>query len=851
MLQSVLAFLAVLFATAVLPANIRAQKPPDSANRVVAQGSWDDAVSRARKAVKQSGGKTASAAIANSRPAPGAASNPADTVRRFLEAQAAGDAGGMLALAALDGMKAADETRLRAAIGNVCSKITLRNLKFDPVAVGTSSGGNYALVRFKYSFVGVGKDGEAPEAGGDIALLARSGDEWKIRHIVPDELLTLETFNSVAAPDAAAAAAFQPAAGRYRIVNAVHYQNAPAAGFARVQAKSQPTPPPGLVNLPEINRAINESINTWRVDEGKLTRDGVYSAFGQIPIVGDTVSNGYTIYERLKTLFVELPTDIREGNLEASMMDVGLLGWGVLQVLAEPFPGLDSMADGVEAVMDQRRYNAVQRYKYIMALKKLKTMDFRAEKKYLFLRSTTRNAPARTGDHIARAAYNDWHGKWPAMGKMFFLSDEFLRRDPRIAFDIGAEWALKKSENETLFLAAKAIGGRTASLKSFDDEVAYLPVRLTHMATRDASSGDKVLRDFQPPGKSPVVIYTLTCNRGKQKVAVELTDGTRTEPVEVENRAYNAITGVRFGIPDGKQADKIRMKVGERLDSVRLASVLAPDPQFKLTPPDLTGLVCADTNLAGSALVDIEANGKWPNASLSIVAKRPGTAMYEVKYDGAIGVPKVNQSIPIEIEGEEPKADFVWVLTEIRRRGLHAKDEPESKGDAVSMTGSDTSYGRNWIGKIKKQGANGRLVEVPYSASVSASWNLPERMIPGQTVTINMSLSTSSSGPEVCSSLNALMPDWKSRKPTPKVTGAAGAFSFSPNLGMENLKAESNGGGQNKSATLVVPESLSIDGASVQFSFSVMVYSCGATSMTDAANLETRRVFEYTCKKAR
>ena len=126
--------------------------------------------------------------------------------------------------------------------------------------------------------------------------------------------------------------------------------------------------------------------HTWRADEGKITRDLAYSAFGRIPLVGDLVANGYTAMERLQTLAVELPADVRAGDIKTSLLDLSLVAWGGVQVVAEVVPGFDNLTDLGETFLQSARDEMARQRAYWQLLAALQRGDHLRAPKYLFLR---------------------------------------------------------------------------------------------------------------------------------------------------------------------------------------------------------------------------------------------------------------------------------------------------------------------------------------------------------------------------------------------------------------------------------------------------------------------------------
>lgn len=765
------------------------------------------------------------------------AASPEGVVQRVLEAQVRGNVDAMMREAATGMFEPRQTAQAQQLLKTVASKLSFSGLDFQVVATGRDTTGKYALVRYRYSCTIAAGGEQFAQSGGSMALLVRTPDGWKLYSIVPDELLTLEVFEQHAQ---GAAHAFSGGGHSPALFRAAPH---PAAILV---AQNRTTPQsPGLVDVQRLNSAVNRSIKSFHVDEGKAARDAFYSAWGTVPIVGDIVSSGYTIYERIRTVTVELPENARAGNLQAVMMDIGITAWGVVQCIAEPIPVLDTATDKVELLLDQAKYNMTQRHNYLLLYRKVLTADYRNDPKYLFLRPSRRQLLREGQDSaLVSTRHEQWHGRWPALKSLTILSDHLLRVNHPLVFDVGTELRVQKSESESIFNIARRLGARTARVPPFDDEVAYLPVRLTGQAARDASSGAAVLQNFRTTG-IPYVSYDVTCTRGVQKLVVAMADGSRTEPVEVENLVFNAVTDIEIELPGGRRAADFKMKTGERVSGARLVPVMAPHPRHKIVPPELTGLPCARRGLVGEKLLGLTQSGKWPAATLSLEGREPGVGAIELELPGE-GNMRLLQGVPFEVTGPRKAATVEWVLTRIGRQERYARDGGDSRGEALTPVGTDLAHRGSWSGKYKVRNAAGQYVDVTYQVNTSATWDPPSVLVPGETVTIGFGGSVSSTGPKLCATVTAMLPDWK---PGPKPTPRPGVFDFSPSVPiLKSVKLE-NGGSGRESVSLLVPDHGA--GASVQMGFSMRVYSCGATSMTDANSLEVSRVFEYTSRAAK
>ena len=771
---------------------------------------------------------------------------PWATVRSFIEAQGRGDAEAMLALTAQDRLSADQKQKLRDHTTRLAAKVRFEDVQLDVVAQSPAGDASMALVRFTLTCVVKSGGVAIPQSGGNLALLMQEKDGWKVYNIVADMPLSLEVFeNSPPAPAARkVASTFVPTAYS-PILEALRRHDPAYNGSAVRPTLAQYATPPkqeGLYDLKRVNEEFNKAVNTWRVDEGKLTRDTVGSAFGTVPIMGDVVSNAYTVWERGKTLFVELPESVSTGNVEAALLDITLIAWGGVQIVAEVVPGLDTASDAVEASIDQYRYNATQRFNYLNVMKMLQKADFKSLRKYLIMRFTQENDSARKPNHLSSRGYEDWHGKWPALKSLTFLSDEYMRRDPRVWFEVGAEIQIKKTDNETLFEAASKMGARTERTGKYDDQIVYIPLRLNALAASDASRGDAVLQDFALREDSRYIAYRLTCTRGKQQIAVRLSDGTQTQPLLIENLVFNAVENLRWQVGDKSPTDRLKIKEGEDLRDVKLVAVLSSSAG-KVTAPQITGLPCFMPRVKTPQLLGLTSSGQWPSATMTLKGLAAGPAEVEVVLAKGTDTPLRNVLLKVEVEGKPKSGGKHWTLKEVRRRGLGGKQEGETKSSGGDMGASLTR-----TGKYTKTNEQNRPVQVSYDHTASGSWSVPSVMIPGQSVSISVNASHSSTGPAGETAVILTYPGWDAASAPPKKTGNAvggNPFGGVPLKVLGNKSAVAvSGASASESVTLRVPSDLPA-GASTSISVSLYERSVGATRMTDSANLVARRTFVY------
>jgi hypothetical protein len=614
-----------------------------------------------------------------------------DALRTLLDAQGRGDLAAMRAAVSSVGLDAAQLQQLDAAVRRG-PRLRFRDLELIPHAVGIS--GDFALLRYQYRMTVQDAAGESPQAGGNIALLARESGGWKVQQIFVDEALTLASYRRVAGPDP-----------RPRPTSVAATCATPERG-------------PGLIDPDEFRQQANAAIDAWHVDEGKLTRDAVYSAVGHIWLAGDWISNGYTAYERLKTLTVELPADVWAGNTKAALLDMSLMAWGGVQVVAELVPYVDHLTDVAESSLESWRYNAVQRFNYLELLRQLDSADYAKLPKYLILRKTSaaQSALIRSSLHLDRVA--DWHGRWPALRGIDILSDALLRTDPRLVFGVGVELRILKSENETHFALARDLGLPTARSGPYDDEIAYVPLNLTRRVKGDSSSGDGVLGDFTMPPRIPLVHYRTSCSRGEMTLQLLMEDLTSTEPVRVRNLPFNLIRGAHLVGGPFDQSHGGQLQAGQRVDGIRIQAELLPaDRGLTVVPPEILKSECVGHRQLNPEVLAVDTVGAWPSMTLTLQGLAAGTSTLQFHFAAKRTLPALVVSLPVSVVDPPVAAavtiDGEWTMrltlmhtTRARTKRPQTEAERRAARDSLNLSGDSSApvFGDSAIVRVRLHG---------------------------------------------------------------------------------------------------------------------------------------------------
>ncbi len=169
-------------------------------------------------------------------------SEPADVVKRAMEAQVRGDIDGFLAECSTGSHSPEEIDGARELLGLVRDNVVLSNLEFTPLATGYGDLGTMAVVRAWVTVTAQAPDGTHQVTNGALAFLEKVEGVWKILHIVPDDLLNQQLYEESAHNSAAASGFRHPPGRQRRQPGGVQQepQSTPQHGFrGRVQARPQ------------------------------------------------------------------------------------------------------------------------------------------------------------------------------------------------------------------------------------------------------------------------------------------------------------------------------------------------------------------------------------------------------------------------------------------------------------------------------------------------------------------------------------------------------------------------------------------------------------------------------------
>ena len=600
------------------------------------------------------------------------AAEPAAAVRAFLEAQVAEDIDRALAYTALDGASPAARQEARRVLEVIAAKTDSANLQFKDLATAYGRQGNYAIVRCLHSATVRTATETDSSTVGSLVITRRYEDGWKVAQFIVDDLMNAEL--------------------EYRSAVAQRTTGLVLASNQTGQAVSGE-----LKSEAELSELLSTKLNNYYFDESKTMMNELFSIAGWIPIVGDLISNAYTLQQTISTIIYDLIPAYRSGDLGMYQIAKAQVASGIIQMTVEVVPFLDTVADQVGTVLDNQKHR-IKQVRSMSRLKfRLQTADLDGPKKYLYLHNEPIYADPETGfktggrDNIAFEYYDDRRFKPAPLKKIVFLSDTPLREWKTIGFDLGYYFTIKQSDSEALFAAATDAGFPVHAISGMiaDYEV-YIPMKLnTVTASGPLVVGEMPLSQLElnPQGTVALPIesrgtpilqearlvtgsnhdrhlqFRITHRAGpNQTIQIELTRGqTRwTQPLEIENRVFNEIEGVlvkELSPGENFPVNNAKIPRGEEL----VFQVFGDTRAAKLRPPMIQDLIQLDCGSADDTIASAEL-GDFPDGLLWITGKRNGlTAVgFRFMWANQDGVNPIEDDIEVEVSGEGD-----WVLSDI------------------------------------------------------------------------------------------------------------------------------------------------------------------------------------------
>jgi hypothetical protein len=348
------------------------------------------------------------------------------------------------------------------------------------------------------------------------------------------------------------------------------------------------------------------------------------------------------VYDTLDNSVAAISEIWKNGLTGISLIKVKQVGVGILQIVTEPIPGLDTQADMVQASLEQLGYNlevARALNEVRTALGKLTLAEIKVNPRFyqgpqlLLTRPAGMEVEPETENPVTYS-----YGIPP--GRVRFTAPHVLEQV--ISFQVVGELPFDAGSPAVPLI--RKVGGQVR------DGVYYLPVDVTFLVEEDVSRFDAILDHydrFRSPGStSGLVQWVATCRRGTQELAVRLRNGERTTPLVVVNEYMNEITSL--GI-QGMADIPITLRVGQSLGGLRVIGTSSRlEERFW---PDLTGRgECLDMAIAEPRVAELTRGG-----TVTLTGRSAGQTRWNLLLGGSdfgLGWPEVRKSVDVKVEGD-------------------------------------------------------------------------------------------------------------------------------------------------------------------------------------------------------
>ncbi|MBI5280858.1 MAG: hypothetical protein HY858_04180 [Candidatus Solibacter usitatus] len=542
--------------------------------------------------------------------------SPELVLQQALEAQARGDLDALFSYAALDLFPEKNVAVARQVFGALRENVSLSNFVFVEHGVCYSEQGNVALVRAEVSFTLDGPGGySTADSNGITAVLVLRDGQWKIVRLNPDSLIDQMLLDGER--DAA---------------------QTPAAAIGRA---AYPAPRPAALTPRQANQMLKLMLKTDHFDEKTFLKDLGEVLVGEVPLVGDAaamIASAVELGINTKEFVEEVTSNGVSGIALGKATQMAL---GAVQIITEPIPGVDAMADAVSMFASQATFDAeVKRAaRGLMASLRDEFRRFnpllyplpKALYKYPdgveFVYATAEEAPPRAfGPPLKRIV----------LGKGRVVS-------AKLPFVVIGELQIE----EALAKAIAKLGAREAGGKF------YFPMNLSAQVMKPGDSaafvndGDSTVaylgRTSSVKGAAASVVLQPGCEPGLAKFFLQLGIGEATEPVEAENRVINQITRlVIAGVPE----TGLTLAPAEKRDSLKVMG--ASDSLPSADWPELTRLKgCFSVFVADTAIATVE-----QPLTLTVTGVKEGKTALTLVRPAAIfttSVGEVSSDIPVTV----------------------------------------------------------------------------------------------------------------------------------------------------------------------------------------------------------
>ena len=679
-----------------------------------------------------------------------------EALQSFYDRQAARDVNGMLQVLASGRWSKTEAAIAQENFQKLVQAVTIQNPKLEIIAAGTDRSGKNQLVQYIYDFELTYQGVHSYQTGGNVACLVKVDGGWQLLGFIPDPDLSMEVITRGYRVDAGPFTMFQQIqdrrlgmTGQIILPRGLLWTTALSGAFYQNQSPLNNQSP--IIELNALKKAILQIRNQNKTNQylydhlGEVyfdELDGVKDIFATVAgIKLDKLPVVYTVHERLKTLYRDLPGDIDRQDARAIILDLTLVAWGGVQIYCEKYPGAGFITDVVEGFLEQLRYNHVQRQYFAKLWLFINTEDTRKVPKYAMI------IPDPTYEEGVDLSSRKAPGSIPnsrLIESVDILSDRFVKNGIPLKLAYGMELEIKKSENEIFFEAAKKL---KASIKTTYemlwlemDDIIYIPIKIHNLsavhskpalAGLGSTTGYTFLDKSQIVSGDEVWIYP-SCHPGNELITLTLSNGQEAFPLDIHNTVLNALDGVLF-----LQSDEVVLSKEE----VKMAKVYGSVESYyirQVTPPDLSGLPCLEMhvqssldhpNPSGRIAVKAELFGVYPQAQLRLTGLEAGEAWIQfdlmapnprtkqIERTGKGGILKVIINEEEEILAGKPRCTYLndqtaeilkgqgwsdvygglWQLKAEKKTGMRGYYKSDEQGRPVDIGLEESIWGEAYI----------------------------------------------------------------------------------------------------------------------------------------------------------
>lgn len=578
------------------------------------------------------GGKQSQAGVAFAL----AAITPELAVQTALEAQARGDVAGFAAQLEMDRYGEAAKKDAMGMFGVIQSRAAVTNFQFTHLATAMGDLGTLAAVRAQVRYTLTVNGKSYPEVLGVLAFVQKFGDTWKVLSFEADDLLNQEYYE-------AGAATAKGVAGR-------------AAA------------PPDLRTL---NQMINAAMQKSYFDQTELGLDITFGVVGKVPGYGDAAANVYQVFDTLKTGKEAVQEYLQYGATQIMTSKVKQVGVGILQIVTEVIPPLDSYTDMMQTTMSQWTYTEEVRRalgEFKKSLRQVATSGLTLQPRLY----PAEGFPYPKDVELNRDTTVN-HSYAPPLSAVTLAGPGAIGTG--LTFMVVGE--IRVSQSADIAPAALLLGGQLRG------DSYYIPVDVGSMVDTENNSGDLILEGFgryrRAKSQSRVVRWDTTCRRGAQTVSVVLSNGERSGAFRLLNRFMNNVNDLM--VP-GMGSDGIKLTAGESRTGLQVMGVSATGGMFDLT----NQTACLGMSIGSPAVASMTRS-----QAVTVKGVAAGRTSWKNTLVGspAVGVADVVREIPVEVGNAVPvlkrvAASLTGMMCTTTRYDAQGKVTGTSTGECFS-----------------------------------------------------------------------------------------------------------------------------------------------------------------------